>query len=147
MIRHDGRYWFELVGETVGAICVVETRFWIDMTTIIISKVNRLIRAYVRHRTGRFLLGRRCPVEHWEGRIIARVAMLFEHSVTQSSPFSYDNLACHMKSIWHGNYVRTIIKKQNTTCWSKLKCVEFRIEIQDIIGRQVNKFARITTPT
>jgi hypothetical protein len=49
MIRHDGRSWFELVGETVGAICVVETRFWIDMTTIIISKVNGLVGAHIRH--------------------------------------------------------------------------------------------------
>jgi hypothetical protein len=93
------------------------------------------------------LLGRRCPVEHWESRVIARVAVLFKYSVTQPSPFSYDNLAFLSFKInltWL-LCTYTIRKKDNTTCWSKLKCVEFRIEIHDIVGRQVNKFARITT--
>ncbi len=91
MIRHDGRSWFKLVGETVGAIRFIKARF-INNAAIVISVVNRLVRAYVRHQITRFI--RLNSVEHWKGRVIARVAMLFKHSVTQSSPFSYENFTC-----------------------------------------------------
>jgi hypothetical protein len=36
-------------------------------------------------------------VEHWKGRVIVCEAMLFEHSVAQSSPFSYENFTCIFK--------------------------------------------------
>ena len=96
IIGHHRWSRLELVAETVGAVWIVETRLRIDMTSVIISEINRFVRANIWYQIIR-LLGRRWPIKHWERRIIAGVAVLFEHSVTQSSPFSYKQFACQLK--------------------------------------------------